>query len=110
MSLASSRVLMRLLAGAFLLLLGNATDGRARPSVRDHRGPAIEAAGQSALLAATTPVGKDVDAALQPLLASDATLPCAQVQSAPAPIRVVSSLCSCERTTVHAARPPPFPV
>jgi hypothetical protein len=110
MSMASTRVLMRLLAGAFLLLLGNATDGRAR-SVHSHRDSrtAIAAASESALLAATPVVGEDVDAALPPLLASEASLPAdAQVESAPAPIRVASSLCSCERTTVEAARPPPF--
>jgi hypothetical protein len=108
MSMASPRVLMRLFAGAFLLLLGNATDGRARisNSHRDSR-PAIEAASHGALLAAT-PLDKVVDPALSPLLASDATLPHRRVESAPAPILIASSLCSCERATAQFARPPPF--
>jgi hypothetical protein len=105
--MASSGVLMRLFAGVFLLLLGNPTDGRAR-SVHGHRDsrPAIEAASHSALLAAT-PVDKVVDPALSPLLASGATLPDRQVESTPAPIRGLPSLCSCERATVQSARPPP---
>ena len=101
---------MRLLAGAFLLLLGNATDGRARVSVHSQHDSraALAAASPGGLLAATPVVAKDVDTALPPLLASDASLPDSQVQSAPAPTRASVSLCSCERTTGQAARPPPF--
>jgi hypothetical protein len=109
MSMASSRVLMRVLAAAFLLLLGNATDGRSRISVDSHRDShrTIAAANHSALLAAT-PVGKDVDSAFPPLLASDARLHDRRVEPAPAPARDSSPPCSYERTAVQAARPPPF--
>ena len=106
---ASSRALMRLLAAAFLLLLGNATNGRARVSVPSHHSShsEIATANQSALLA-TTPVLKDVDTAPPQLLASEASLHERRVQSAPAPTRDSLSLCSYERTTGQAARPPPF--
>jgi hypothetical protein len=102
---------MRMLTLAFLLLLGN--DGNGRAHVRHHGSrPGIEAANHSALLAATpatTPVRKDVDAAQpQQLLASEGSLHDRRVQSAPAPTRDSSSLCSCERTTDQAARPPPL--
>jgi hypothetical protein len=100
---------MRVLAAAFLLLLGNATDGRARIPVHSHRDSplTIAAASHSALLAAT-PVGKDVDRAFLPLLASDARLHDRRVESAPAPICDTSPLCACDRSAVQAARPPPF--
>jgi hypothetical protein len=107
--MASSRVLMRVLAAAFLLLLGNATDGRSRVSVHSHRDSplTVAAASHSALLAAT-PVGKDVDSAFPPLLAPDAILRDRRVESAPAPICDSSPLRSCERSAVQAARPPPL--
>ena len=109
MSMASSRALMRLLTAAFLLLLGSATNGRARISVHRHRSshPGIAAANQSALLA-TTPEWKNVDTARPQLLASEASLQHRRVQSSPAPTRDAVSFCSCERTTGQAARPPPF--
>lgn len=109
MSPASSRALMRLLAAALLLLLGSNANARARVSVHRHHGshPGIAAASHSALLAAT-PVQKDVDTAPPPLLASEASLHDRPVQPAPAPTRDSLSLCSYERATGQAARPPPF--
>ena len=56
----------------------------------------------------TTPERKDVDTARPQLLASEASLHDRRVQSAPAPTRDSLSLCSYERTTGQAARPPPF--
>lgn len=98
MSTASSRALIRLLAAAFLLLLGSGKDGRARiPEPSDsssNRG--IATANLSAALA-TTPVRYDVDPAQQQLLACEAHLHNGRVQSAPAPTRCHSWLCSCER-------------
>jgi hypothetical protein len=109
MSTASSRALMRLLIAAFLLLFGSDTSESARISVDKHHSshPGIATANQRALLAAT-PAGKDIDTALAQLLAPEASLHDRQVQSAPAPTRDSSSLCSYERTTDQAARPPPF--
>lgn len=109
MSTASSRTLMRLLTAAFLLLLRSDTIGRAGISVHRHHSshPGIATANHSALLA-TTPERKDVDAARPQLLASEASLHDRRVQSAPAPTRGSVSLCSYERTTDQAARPPPF--
>ena len=109
MSTAFSRALIRLLAVAFLLLLPSNTNGHAGISVRRHHGshPGVAAANHSALLAAT-PVQKDVDAACPQPLASEASLYDRPVQSAPTPTRHSVSLCSYERTTVQAARPPPF--
>src|SRR5215831_8519059 len=109
MSTASSRALMRLLTAAFLLLLGSDAKGRAGISVHTHHSshPGIATASQSALLAAT-PVPKDVDAARPQLLAAEASLEDRRVESVPAPTRDSSSLCSYERTTGQAARPPPF--
>jgi len=100
---------MRLLTAAFLLLLGSDANGRARISVHRHHSshPGIATANHSALLAAT-PVGKDVDTAPPQLLASEASLHDCRVQSGPAPTRDSLSLCSYERTTGQAARPPPF--
>ena len=100
---------MRLLTAAFLLLLGSATDGRARVSVERHHGSdsAIATANLSVALP-TTHVGKDVDTARPQQLASEASLHDRRVQSAPAPTRDSVSLCSYERTTDQAARPPPF--
>ena len=113
MSTTSSRVLIRLLTAAFLLLLRSDTLGRADMSVhkpqRSH--PDIATANHSALLAATpvaTLVRKDVYTARPQLLASEASLHDRQVQSAPAPTRDFLSLCSYEHTTGQAARPPPF--
>ena len=109
MSMASPRALMRLLTAAFLLLLGSATNGRARISVHRHHSshPGIAAANHRALLAAT-PERKVVDTTPPQLLASEASPHDPQVQSAPAPTRDSLSLCSYERTTGQAARPPPF--
>jgi hypothetical protein len=110
---APSRALMRLLTVAFLLLLRSDTIGRAGMSAPRHQSSrrAIAAANHSALLpttAETTPDRKDVDAAPPQLLASEARLQDARVQSAPAPTRDSLSLCSYERTTDQAARPPPL--
>ena len=109
MSTSSSRALMRLLTVALLLLLGSDANGRARVSAhrRHSSHPAIAPANHSALLAAT-PERNGVDTAPPQLLASEASLPDRRVQSAPAPIRDALSLCSYERTTGQAARPPPF--
>ena len=113
MSTASSRVLMRLLTAAFLLLLGSDTLGRAAISAHRHHSshPGIAAANQSALLASTAqsiPERKDVDTAPPQLLASEASFRDGQVKSAPAPTCDSLSSCSYERTTGQAARPPPF--
>ena len=104
---------MRMLTAALLLLLGSATDGRARISVHKHHSshPGIAAANHSAVLPTTPetmPERKDVDTARPQLLASEASRPDRRVQSAPAPTRDSVSLCSYERTTDQAARPPPF--
>ena len=109
MSTAFSRALMRLLAAAFVLLLGSNTNGRARVPVRGHHSPhpGIAAANQSGLLA-TTPMLRDVDAAPPQLLASDASRYDRRVESSPAPTRDAVSLCSYERTTGQTARPPPL--
>ena len=109
MSPASSRALMRLLIAAFLLLFRSDTNGRAGISVHRHHSsrPGIAAATHSALLA-TTYERKDVDTARPQLLASEASVHDRRVQSAPAPTRDSVSLCSYERTTSQAARPPPF--
>jgi hypothetical protein len=113
MSTASSRILMRLLTVAFLLLLPSDTIGRAGISVhwRHSSHPGIAAANDSALLPTppkTTPERKDVDTAQPQLLASEASPHDRRVPSAPAPTRDSVSLCSNERTTDQAARPPPF--
>ena len=113
MSPALYRTVMRLLTVAFLLLLRSDTIGRAGMSVhRPHSPhPGIGAANHSALLPATpetTPERKDVDTAPPRLWASEASLHDPRVQSAPAPTRDSVSLCSYERTTGQAARPPPF--
>ena len=113
MSTASSRILMRLFTAAFLLLLPSDTIGRAGIPVHRHHSshPGISAASHSALLPTTpetTPEPKDVDAARPQLLAAEASLHDRRVQSAPAPTRDSVSLCSYERTTDQAARPPPF--
>ena len=100
---------MRLLTAAFLLLLGSDANGRAGMSVhRHHRSHSgIATASHSALLA-TTPEWKHVDTARTQLLASEASLHDRRVQSAPAPTRDSVSLCSYERATHQAARPPPL--
>ena len=104
---------MRLFTVAFLLLLRSDTIGRAGMPVHRHDNshPGIAAANHSALLATTaeaTPERKDVDTAPPQLLASEASLHDRRVDSAPAPTRDFTSLCSYERTTDQAARPPPF--
>ena len=100
---------MRLLTAAFLLLLRSDTLGRAGVSAHRHHSshPAIATADHSALLA-STPEWKHVDTAPPQLLASEASLHDRRVQSAPAPTRDSVSVCSYERTTDQAARPPPF--
>jgi hypothetical protein len=100
---------MRLLIAAFLLLLGSDTLGRAGISAHRHHSsrPGIASADHRALLA-STPEPKHVDTAPPQLLASEASVHDGRVQSAPAPTRVSLSLCSYERTTSQAARPPPF--
>ena len=113
MSTASSRILMRLLTAAFLLLLRSDTIGRAGIPVHRHHSshPGIAAANHSALLPTTpetTLERKGVDTARPQLLASEANRHDRRVQSAPAPTRDAVSLCSYERTTGKAARPPPF--
>ena len=113
MSTASSRILMRLLTVAFLLLLPSDTIGRAGVSVHSRHSshPGIAAANHRALLPATpetTPERKDVDTARPQLLASEASLHDRRVEYTPAPNRDSVSLRSYERTTVQAARPPPF--
>ena len=109
MSTASSRVLIRLLTAAFLLLLRSDTIGRADFSVHRHHSahPGIATADHSALRA-STPERKDVETARPQLLASEASLDDGRVQSAPAPTRDPLSLWSYEHTTGQAARPPPF--
>ena len=110
MSTASARALIRLLTAAFLLLLGSDTIGRAHTSVHRHQSshPVVTAANHGALLAAAAPEWKNVDTVRTPQLASEASLHDRRVDSAPAPIRDFTSLCSYERTTDQAARPPPF--
>jgi hypothetical protein len=113
MSTASARILMRLFTVAFLLLLPSDTIGRAGLSVhRCHSShPGIASANHSALLPTppeTTPERKDVDTTPPQLSASEASRHDRRVQSAPAPTRESVSLCSFERTTDQAARPPPF--
>jgi hypothetical protein len=110
MSTAASRALMRLLTAAFLLLLASDSNARARISAHRHHSshPGIATASHGALLA-SAPVPKDVDAAPpQQVLASEASLHDHRAQSPPAPTRDSLSLCSYERTTDQAARPPPF--
>ena len=104
---------MRLLTVAFLLLLPSDTIGRAGISVHrdDSSHPGISAANHRALLPTTpetTPKRKDVDTTRPQLLGSEASLRDRRVQSAPAPTRDSVSLCSYERTTDQAARPPPL--
>ena len=109
MSTASSRILMRLLTVAFLLLLRSDTLGRADiPVHRHHESHQGIATANHGVLLASTPEQKDVDTARPQLLASEASLHDRRVQSAPAPTRDSVSLCSYERTTDQAARPPPF--
>ena len=101
---------MRLLTAAFLLLLGSNTNGRAGISVHRHHSSHPGIATAHCALLATTLERKDVDTARPQLLASEASLHDRRVQSAPAPAptRDSLSLCSYERTTDQAARPPPF--
>ena len=104
---------MRLLIAAFLLLLPSDTIGPAGDSVhrKDSSHPGIAAANHGALLPTapqTTPERKDVDTVRPQLLASEASLRDRRVPSAPAPTRASVSLCSYERTTDQAARPPPL--
>ena len=104
-----SRVLIRLLTAAFLLLLRSDTLGHADVSVPRHQEPHQgSATAHHGVLLAATPEQKDVDAARPQLLASEASAHHGRVQSAPAPTRDSVSLCSYERTTGQVARPPPF--
>src|ERR1043166_2876339 len=114
MSTDSTRALIRLLVAAFLLLPANGGGGRAH--VREHRQggshPNAVTAQFSAALAAQ-PLRPPVDAGQpqpQLLLASEASLRVGRSPAAPAPTRIQSSICSCERTTGQAARPPPSQV
>jgi hypothetical protein len=109
MSMAPSRTLIRLITVAFLLLLRSDTAGRLGMSVHRHHSshPGIGAANHSALLP-TTLEPRDVHTARPQLLASEGCLHDGRAQAAPAPTRDASSLCSYERTTDQAARPPPF--
>jgi hypothetical protein len=109
MSTPTFRALIRVLAAAFVLLLGSAANGPARVLVHRHHSShrAVAAASVNAALP-TTPVRKDVDTAPPPLLAPEGSLDDRRVHSAPAPTRDSVSLCSYERTTGQAARPPPF--
>jgi len=114
MSTAASSILMRLLTVAFLLLLPSDTIGRAGISAhsRHSSDPGIAAANHSAVLPttpATMPARKNVDTAQPKLLAAEASVHGRRVQSAPAPTCDSAPLCSFERTTHQAARPPPFP-
>ena len=104
-----SRALMRLLIAAFLLLLRSDTLGGADSSADRHHSshPGVATAHHGALLASTLE-WKDVDTARPQLLSFEASLHDGRVQSAPAPTRDSVSLCSYERTTGQAARPPPF--
>src|SRR5215831_16427372 len=109
MSTVASRTLIRVLAAAFLLLLGNGKNGAVR--VVAHRDAGTTRGIATANLSAapsTTSVRKDVETAQALLLASDANLRDSRLQPATAPTRIRESLCSCERTTGQAARPPPF--
>jgi hypothetical protein len=113
MSTAFSRILMRLLTVAFLLLVPSDTIGRADTPAhrRDSSHPGIAAANHGALLPATsptTPEGKDVETARLQLLAAEASLQDRRAQSAPAATRDSVAWRSSERTTDRAARPPPF--
>ena len=100
---------MRLLTAAFLLLLGSDTNGRAHISAHRHHSShsGVAAANHGELLAATAQ-WKHVDTARPQFLASEASVHHRQVQCAQAPTREFLSLCSYERTTDQAARPPPF--
>jgi hypothetical protein len=109
MSTPSARALLRLFSMAFVLLLGSGTNGRARVSVHTHRSSRqIMAAANVRAALPTSHVQKDVETTPPTLLASEASPPDGHVQPTPAPAREFSSLCSCERTTGQAARPPPF--
>jgi hypothetical protein len=109
MPTASSLNLIRLLAATFLLLLGSGGHGRAR--IRDGRDGSttqVVATANLRVALATTSAWNDVVAAQPQLSASEANLHASRIQSAPAPTRIRQYLCSCERTTGQAARPPPF--
>ena len=110
MPTASAITLIRVLAAAFLLLLGSGKNERA--CIPEHRDGGtttrgILAANLSVALA-TTPVQKDVDTTQPQLLASEANLRERPLQSAPAPPRVDPWSYAWERATGQAARPPPF--
>jgi hypothetical protein len=103
------RSLMRLFTTAFVLLLASSTDGHAHVVAHRHHSSrrVVAAANVSAALPATA-AQKHVDSGPLPLLASEPAAQDTEAQSAPAPARESSSLCSCEHTTGEAARPPPF--
>jgi hypothetical protein len=105
----SSRVLMRLIVAAFLLLLGSGEHGRAHTGERTGGSTtrAIATANLSAARA-THSVRNEIDTAQPQLLASEPSPYDSRIQSAPAPTRIQQCLYSCERTTGQAARPPPF--
>ena len=100
---------MRLLAAAFLLLLGSGEDGRA--SVRECRdGRNTERSTQANISAALTTNARPIDdhtGQPQPSL-SEATLDDGRIHYVPSPIRFLRSFSSRERTSTEAARPPPL--
>jgi hypothetical protein len=110
MSTASSRILMRLLTAVFLLLLSSDTSGRARISVHRHQSshPVVAAENHAALLKAAPPEWKNLDTTRPQPFASEASLHDRRVESTQAPTCDSLSLCSYERTTGRAARPPPL--
>ena len=101
---------MRLLAAVLLLFLGSGEHGRARSRDRSD-GSTTQGIAPANLFAAlaTTPAPNDVDTAQPQLSAREVSLNDSQIQSATAPTRIRECLCSYERTTGEAARPPPFP-
>lgn len=109
MPTAAALTLIRLLAAAFLLVLGSGKNERAHiPEHSDSSTTRGIATANLGVALATTPVQKDVDTAQPQLLPSEANLRERPLQSAPAPTRVYLWSGSCERTTGQAARPPPF--
>src|SRR6478672_4703553 len=109
MSTAASRTLIRLLTATFLLVLRSDTLGRTGISVHRHHGSRSSIASPDhRQLLASTAEPKHLDTAPPQLVASAASVPDGRAQSAPAPTRNASSLCSYECTTTQAARPPPF--
>jgi hypothetical protein len=105
----SSLTLMRLLAAAFLLLLGSRE--HQRTSTREHSDrrttERVATANLSAALE-TIPARIDVDTAQPPLSSADTNLDRRRIRPAPPPTRIQRSFRSCEPTSAEAARPPPL--